>query len=396
MREGNAGMTERKKILIVYARFGEGHRQAAGALQQAFGEREDTDARLVDLMAESHPVLDEFSRFVYRSSYRVLPRVYGWVYEATREMKSDSAFAGWLHSFGAETMLNLLRRERPDAVVHTFPMLALPAVQKRLDRKIPMFNVVTDFDLHTRWVHPEVDKYYVATDDLRNELQALGYGPERVAATGIPVRRGFSSIDRTVRSAGALGAIAARYGLSPHRPVVLVMADNGSAPTDVVAFCAKLERLASVQTAIVCGRNEQLRRWLAQQAADNGDVAVLGYVERMEELMALADCIVTKPGGLTLSEAIVAGLPMFLYRPVPGQERNNALYMEKKGAAVIRRTPDALAEAIAAMLHDPMRRLEMQLNIRKLRKNGAAERIAFDIARQLHIMEEARESLVRL
>jgi processive 1,2-diacylglycerol beta-glucosyltransferase len=382
----------KRKIFILYARFGEGHWQAASALEQSFAALGNAEVVLIDLLAESHPVINEVSRFVYRRSYQVMPQVYGWVYEATKSMKSDSLFASWLHSFGTHTLRKLIEQERPDAIIHTFPTIVLPAISERMGRRIPMFNVVTDFDLHQRWIHPEVDKYYVATEDLSKQLQALGVAETQVAATGIPIRRAFEAASRTNVAAAE---IAPRFGLNAaHGPVVLVMASSGGTASDTAELCLSLTKLAQVQVVVVCGRNSALKRSLREQLLPYANVSVLGFVERMDELMTLSACIVTKPGGLTLSEALATRLPIFIHRPVPGQERNNARYLESKGAAVLTRTARQLVAAIEELLFEPGRRANMLLAIDKIRREGAADRVAFDIASQLNIMEEASVSLM--
>jgi processive 1,2-diacylglycerol beta-glucosyltransferase len=381
-------MSKQRKIFILYARFGEGHWQAASALRHSFARQGTAEVKLIDLLAESHPFINEVSRFVYNKSYNVLPQVYGWVYEATKGMKSDSMFANWLHSFGSLTLQKLVESEQPDAIVHTFPILVLPFVAQRMGRKIPMFNVVTDFDLHLRWVHPDVDKYYVATEDLSEQLRELGVAPERIQASGIPTRSSLSANE--VRASAAYS-----YGLVPNKPIVLVMAAANATLADTGELCRKLTERCKVQVAIVCGRNRTLEGALTEYFEFNSDVSVLGYVDRMNELMAISTCIITKPGGLTLSEAINSLLPIFLYRPVPGQERNNARYLESKGAAFIGYSSDQLITAIDEVLNNPGRLAEVQLALHELRKNGASDSIALDIVHQLHIMEEASSVLMR-
>jgi processive 1,2-diacylglycerol beta-glucosyltransferase len=381
-------MTKQRKIFILYARFGEGHWQAASALRHSFEKQGIAEVRLIDLLAEAHPVINEVTRYVYNKSYNVLPQVYGWVYEATKGMKSDSMFANWLHSFGSLTLQKLVEREQPDAIVHTFPILVLPFVTQRMGRKIPMFNVVTDFDLHHRWVHPDVDKYYVATEDLSEQLRGLGVAAERIQATGIPTRTSLSANE--VRASTAYS-----YGLVPNKPIVLVMAAANATQADTGELCRKLTDRSKVQVAIVCGRNRLLEGALTEYFEFNSDVSVLGYVDRMDELMAISSCIITKPGGLTLSEAINSLLPIFLYRPVPGQERNNARYLESKGAAFIGYSSDQLIAAIDEILNNPGRLAEVQQSLQALRKNGASDSITLDIVHQLHIMEEASSVLMR-
>jgi len=364
------------KVFILYARYGEGHWQAASALKQSFAKLGNVEIKLVDLLEESHPVLNGVSRFVYRKSYSVLPQAYGWVYQRTKSMKPDSLLASWLHSIGVPALLKMVERERPDAIVHTFPTLACPQVQHRMHRKIPMFNVITDFDLHLRWVHPDIDKYYVATDDMLRQLCGLGIDSVRVAATGIPLRPEFQALSS---------------GAKAEQPTILVMADAGMAPARAAELCQSLARRLGVRIVAACGRNRALRRFLEEQLQDNSQVTVLGYVERIHEWMAISSCIVTKPGGLTLSEAIAARLPIFLYRPVPGQENNNARYLESKGAAAVCRTAGQLTQAIAEHFEKPWIRERMLQAIDSLRKADASDAIALDIARQLNIMEVVPE-----
>lgn len=372
-------MNTRRKIFILYARFGEGHWQAANALSHSFLQIGNTDVKLIDLLAESHPVVNEVSRYVYSKSYSFLPQVYGWVYDATKGMKSNSLFASWLHSFGTVTLQRLIEKEQPDAIVHTFPILALPLVTQKTGRKIPMFNVVTDFDLHLRWVHPDVDKYYVATEDISKQLNKLGVHPHRVAVTGIPIRPTFLS-----KSTASQAAF--RYGLPSNKPIILVMASQ-VVRTDIAELCRLLILRLQAEIVVVCGKDRTLLNALISDFRSSSDVTVLGFVDHIDELMAISSCVITKPGGLTLSEAIAAELPILLYRPVPGQERDNARYLESKGAAVISRSVEQLVEAAAGILHNPMQRKEMHQALQALRKEGAANSIALDISSQLHIME---------
>ncbi|MBO9597051.1 MAG: glycosyltransferase [Cohnella sp.] len=379
------------KLLIVYARYGDGHLQAAAALTDSFSRLGIAEAKPVDLLARAHPLLNEVSKFVYRNSYRLFPRIYGWVYDTTKGMKADSAFAHWLHSFGASELLKLIDREQPDAVVHTFPSLALPIIKNRVGRRIPMFNVITDFDLHMRWIHPQVDKYYVATDDLRVQLTGMGVGLHRIAATGIPLRTTFSQKPDEYER----GQIARRYAIASDKPIVLLMAGTYSNVAHMCKLCVRLAGNEQIHTVVVSGRNRSAQAQLERQFASRSNVSVLGYVERIDELMRLAACIVTKPGGLTISEAIEAGLPILLYRPVPGQERQNAIYLQHKGAALIAWSTDELYLAIDRVLNDPGQRTAMRAALESLRKQSAADRISLDIVHQLHIMEEASVPLIR-
>ncbi|GMK40051.1 processive diacylglycerol beta-glucosyltransferase [Paenibacillus sp. CCS19] len=378
------------RILIIYASYGDGHLQAARAIRDAL-ERQGIEAnriKLVDLMAEASPLLNEVSRRFYLHSYSKMPTLYGWVYDRTRPMKHDSLFGGWLHSFGREKLHRLLLSERPDAIVYTFPVFAAPSSRRRSYPPIPTSAVVTDFDLHCRWVHPHVDRYFVATDDLKSELVRLGIVERRITVSGIPIKQSFNALRPNAQW-------FAKYGLPEDRPIVLVMAGAAGVMPDVPEVCEALLQDNAVTVAVVCGRNEtledSLRSRFHNELSDRMDrrLHLFGYVDTIHELMAVADCLVTKPGGITLSEGLAAGLPLFIYRPVPGQEKNNALYLHSKGAAHIARHPQELSDAIRSLLHNPIALTLHQQAARMLGRSGAADTVALDILRQCLIMEEA-------
>lgn len=139
----------------------------------------------------------------------------------------------------------------------------------------------------------------------------------------------------------------------------------------------------------VCGRNRDLYRALHEQLPPHPDVHLLGYIEQVAALMRKCDCIVTKPGGITLSEALACRLPVFVYRPVPGQELNNARYLAQKGVACIARSPAELAEEIDALFRAPRRLTELRQKIENLRRPDAAEVIADDILQQWFAPKQA-------
>lgn len=378
------------RILIIYASYGDGHLQAARAIRDAL-ERQGVEPKrikLVDLMAEASPLLNEVSRRFYMHSYSKMPTLYGWVYDRTRPMKHDSLFGGMLHSFGREKLRRLLLSERPDAIVYTFPVFAAPSSRRNSFPHIPTSAVVTDFDLHCRWVHPHVDRYFVATDDLKFELMRLGIAERRITVSGIPIKHSFTALYTNPQW-------FAKYGLPKDRPIVLIMAGAAGVMSDVPEVCEALLQDNAVTIALVCGRNEALASSLRGRFHDQlsttagGRLHLFGYIETIHELMAIADCLITKPGGITLSEGLASGLPLFIYRPVPGQEKNNALYLHGKGAAHITRNPQELSTAVRSLLYDPIKLAVHQQAARTLGRSGAADTVALDILRQCLIMEEA-------
>lgn len=374
------------KMLILYASYGDGHLQVARALKSSMEELGNFRTVMVDLMAESHPWLNEVTRRFYLKSYTNMPSLYGWMYDFTKPMKHDSWFGGLLHSFGKDKIKRILLAEQPDIVVHTFPSFALPELKRSNGFHPPSYAVITDFDLHCRWVHPSIDRYYVATEDLKQELTQLGIPNQAVQVSGIPLKRGF-------RAAAPSIELYHRYNLNPNKPVILVMAGAQGVMPDAALICGTLLADANVQVVLVCGRNLLLKnaiQQLFQHHSGKSRLCVLGYVDAIHELMAISDCLVTKPGGVTLSEGITAGLPLFIYRPVPGQEKQNAQYLAAKGAASISYEAAELASQILKLVHDPLRLTNSRLSIKQLPSSQtAADSIVLDILSNIRIIEKA-------
>jgi processive 1,2-diacylglycerol beta-glucosyltransferase len=196
-----------------------------------------------------------------------------------------------------------------------------------LQNKFPLVvSIVTDFEAHALWMDACVDLYCVATEETKARLVARGATAANVVPTGIPISAKFLSKPdpRTVRK---------NYGLRDDQPVLLVLG-GGFGMGPVAEILAELDKVpGQFQTLVVTGRNEELRRKLATQTRRH-PTHVLGFSTNMHELMAVADLILTKPGGLTTSEALALGKPLFILNPIPGQEAANSDFLLERGAAV--------------------------------------------------------------
>ncbi|WP_019635240.1 MGDG synthase family glycosyltransferase [Paenibacillus fonticola] len=362
------------KVLIMYASYGDGHYQASKALEAGFHKSGVSDVVLLDLMAEAHPLLNEMTKFVYMQSFKTMPLLYGWVYNATKDMPPDTSLLNVLNSLGMRKMQQTIFSMEPDIIIHTFPQLAMPKLLKKTGLTLPLINIVTDFDLHARWVHPDVNRYYVATEDLKKEAENRGIPAEKVFVSGIPLKPDFDSDPQPSASLPC--------ELDPSRKTILLMAGAFGVMQGIRGICAALTDSKEHQVIAVCGRNKELYRKLQAALGHRPNFHLFGYVSEIAQLMQLSNCIVTKPGGITLSESLVSRLPIFIYRPVPGQELNNALYLESKGIASIAYDADTLITQIGALLSDEEQLAQIHKEIDHLRKPGAAELIVSDIMEQ--------------
>jgi processive 1,2-diacylglycerol beta-glucosyltransferase len=221
-----------------------------------------------------------------------------------------------------------VKQFKPDVVLctHYLPLETLTPMREKNDGPCPfVVCIVTDFEAHALWMESCVDLYCVAAEETKARLVARGVAAENVVVTGIPIAAKFSS-KPDVR------AVRKQYGLRDDLPVLLVLS-GGFGMGPVAEILAELDKASGqFQTFVVTGRNEELRRKLATQDRKH-PTHVLGFSTNMHELMAVADLIITKPGGLTTSEALALGKPLFILNPIPGQEAANSDFLLEHGAA---------------------------------------------------------------
>jgi processive 1,2-diacylglycerol beta-glucosyltransferase len=249
-----------------------------------------------------------------------------------------------------------LKKFKPDVVIctHYLPVELLGKAREKWEGKFPLVAcVVTDFEAHALWMGEAVDFYCVAAEETKARLVARGAKPENVLATGIPIAGKFSGKPDAA-------AVRKRYGLRDDLTTLLVLG-GGFGMGPVAEILGELDKVEQpFQTLVVAGRNEELRRELAIHDHKH-PTHVLGFVTNMHELMAVADLIISKPGGLTTSEALALGKPLFILNPIPGQEAANSDFLLERGAA-----------AKANCVEDLPYRLGQLLGSKKLAEMGRA------------------------
>ena len=326
-----------KKLLILSVSAGNGHVRAAQALQAAAAALPDAPAAVhVDAMQH---VAAGFRR-VYTDWYIKLvnhhPGVWSYVHQKTDETPHDATsqrLRRAIERLSSGALLRAVRAERPDAVVCTHFLPAELLMRERRHGRLacPIWLQVTDYDLHNMWRVPGMAGYFGATDEVVYRMRARGLPEDRLHVTGIPVMPAFSdpaspALDRA--------ACRAALGLAVDRPVVLVVSGGagvGDLPTMVADLLAQP---GDFQVIAVAGRNAEAHAALQALAPRHaGRLVAVGFTDRMQELMAAADLVVTKPGGLTVSECLALGRPMLLISPIPGQEEHNAGFLMEQGAA---------------------------------------------------------------
>ncbi len=364
------GPTVTTKVLILTASYGSGHNSAAQNLAVALRAR-GASVTVVDHFKELvHPLFEQMSRAVYYTLLRRARVLWGMAYALGDWMASDSALTFGVTRLGTARLAGLLAAQAPDVIltVHATPAAALSSLVAAGVRVPPHTTVVTDFVAHSQWIAPHVDRYCVAAEEVQHEFVARGIPRERIVVTGVPVAAAFAE---PVDSGEARRAL----GLSLEAPVVLAMAGShgtlGRLP-DVARVLAAARR--PLQGLLVAGRDGPLRERL-DTLTRGTTVKTFGYVADVRRLMAAADLLVTKAGGMTLAEAMAAEVPVLCYGSLPGQERWNERFASRAGIGLVARSRRDLQNVIERALDDPGLLDRLRGRIRRVRMPDATARV---------------------
>jgi processive 1,2-diacylglycerol beta-glucosyltransferase len=374
------------RVLFLSASVGVGHLSAANAVAAEL-HRIEPGARtpVVDSYKYAALVVSRIVSDGYLQMVKTIPQMYRYIYNRAERAREVGPLRTWAHQFTASNLRSLILREQPDAVVctHAFPCGAMAEYKRSFADAPPVVGIVTDFAVHGFWIYDNVDGYVVATDAIRNALTARGVAAEAISVSGIPVRRDFA------RAGESGDALRERLDLPRDRRVVLLMGGGlGIAPLERMMRALELIQVP-LAAVVVTGRNKRTQRRVMLAAEGvSYPVRALSFVENVYDYMHAADALVTKPGGLSTAEALVAQIPMVLCKPLPGQEERNARILVEAGAAVRTRRLEELPKAIEAVLTDAAKRGRMIEAAQRLARPNAAGAAAAMIARLVKLRKE--------
>lgn len=366
-----------KRVLVLSASVGVGHVRAAQAVELALRQL-DPDA--VVMNRDVLELTTAAFRQVYGKAYLDLvnkaPHFLGYFYDrmdrpSSPQRKSDKLRLA-MEKLNMVPFLRFLQKEPWDIIVNTHFLSAELIASLRQKGKLatPQFTVTTDFETHRLWVNQPCDHYFTATEEGAAYLHHWGVPASDTTVTGIPIHPVFSQMkDRDT--------CLKRQGIQGDRPIVLQLAGGfGVGPIEKI-FHGILAIDVPLQIVVVAGRNDDAKKKLERTAApDRHRVKVLGFTDQIDELMALADIVVSKPGGLTTSEVLARGAVMAIVNPIPGQESRNSDFLLENGAAVKINNIATLAHKLTPLLRDPARLASRKENARRIGKPQAAFHVA--------------------
>lgn len=319
----------KKRILLLSEGFGKGHTQAAHALSVGLRQSStDIITRVIELGAFLHPTLAPWIFSAYRKTVISQPKLYGMLYKHHYKKSLNRVASLALHRIFYARTKTLIKRMRPDLIIctHPFPNIIVSRL-KAAGLSVPLFTVITDYDAHGTWVDSKVDKYLVSTENVRLRLLEHGVSDHRIEVTGIPVHPSF-------RMEYSKDQILLEFGLKK-MPTVLIMGGgwgvfNKGEKERLLDYAAGWRE--SIQFIICTGTNEKAKtQLLAEDIFRHPNIHLIGYTQEISKLMDVSDLLITKPGGMTCTEALAKGIPMLFYSAIPGQEEKNSRYFEQMG-----------------------------------------------------------------
>ncbi|XHR28860.1 MAG: glycosyltransferase [Chthoniobacteraceae bacterium] len=362
----------KKRVLILSASAGSGHVRAAEALAKTFAREPGVEAvKHLDALKYTNKLFRNFYSKFYLRLVKSAPEVLGWAYKASDEPWKTDTMRLRLDRLQSLRLVRFIRRFQPDIVICTHFMptgIIAHLIQKGLIQT-HLSVVVTDLDMHAMWLSRTFHRYFVAIEETKAHLIALGLPPERVTVSGIPIDPVFAQpVDRV--------ALRRELGLDPERFTLLFSAGTFGVGPAGIAVAKMLQIRHDMQIVVICGNNPELKAQVETLVGDDHPhIKVHGYTRRMHDFMKVADLYLGKPGGLTTAEALACGLPMAILGPIPGQEDRNSDHLLEEGAAIKCNEMTTIAYKIDRLLDTPGRLETMRQNATRLGRPHAAETI---------------------
>lgn len=374
------------RVLILSVSAGTGHLRAGEALAKAAAARPEIGEVLhVDALRYTNKVFRRFYGQFYMDLVKSAPLLLGWFYDSQDEPWKTEKMRLMLDRMNTGPLVRQIKKFRPEITIctHFLPAEILSHLIKHGKVDTQLSITITDYHAHAMWLSRRFHRYFVANEECRVQLENIGFPPDRITVSGIP-------IDPVFCESKGRAELRARQGLREDLPLLLVSAGalGVSAAERIVEVLGKLA--CPVQITVVCGKNEKLRQSvLGQLARDSGTAPhlifrVLGYTTEMDEWMKSADLYIGKPGGLTTAEAMSCGLPMVIYQPIPGQEERNSDYLLENGAAVKCNQLATMAYKVNLLLNDPDRLVAMRRRAQELSHPDSSAQIVDQLLGELH------------
>ncbi len=337
------------KVLILTVTTGQGHNQAANTISEYLEKNPGVQAETLDAFEYINQGLKEIVSRGYLMSAKRIPKIYGKAYRMAEKRDSENGYImRATSSIMAKKLIGFVDDYDADVIVctHVFAAMLVTDIEKKFNKDIKTVGIVTDFTIHPYWEETNLDYYVTANEFLTNQAIKKGIDKSKVLPIGIPIDPKFAKSCKKAEARQFLGIDDMR--------TVLVM--SGSMGYGKVARIVKNLDSSDLDFQIisVCGNNQKLKKRIDKMKKTH-KIYNYGFTDQVGLMMDAADCIVTKPGGITTSEALAKNLPMIIANPIPGQEDRNVEFLMNNGAALKVSSTFPIDEAIYQMFTNEVR-----------------------------------------
>ena len=359
------------RVLILSCDTGGGHNACARAIQEAFLEC-GCHCDVADSVQFVSEKLSKFMSWGHTTMYRHIPGLFRFGYgfaEKHPKMLQDEASVYKLLTGGTEQLHAYIQEGKYDSVIcsHVFSGLLLRQTLKEYPMELKTAFVATDYTCSPGTARSELDHYFIPSRSLTAEFIAQGVPAGKIVPSGIPVRKEFYA-------QGDKAKAKRKLGIDPNHTHLLMMCGSmGCGPLEKLTKLLSNSMTDTMELSIVCGTNEKLRSELAEEFGNQPNIHIHGFVRDISTMMDGADLYLTKPGGLSTTEAAAKGLPMVFINAVAGCEEYNLIYYVRLGGAVTADSPEELAQLCLNLMGNPNRLAQLQAALKVLPKQNAAQ-----------------------
>ncbi len=368
------------KVLIFYASYGGGHLNAAKSIEYCIKSNyKNIDVEMIDCMKYVNKTIEKVTTAAYREMAKKMPWAWGRIY-------SDSQKGPLAHistrsnKIMAIKLLKLLREKKPDLIISTHPfgsqMCSYLKRKNKINSKIA--TIMTDFAPHDQWLvgHEFTDYYFVAHNKMKNYLISKGISESKIFVTGIPISEAFKENYNKKE-------IFNKYNLDENKFTILFFGGGefGLGKTRTVQIFENFVKETinnNIQIIAISGKNPKMKEAFENIVTENNalnNVKIIEFSNEIPKLMYISNLVVTKPGGLTTSESLASNLPMVIINPIPGQEEENAEFLENTGIAVWIKKTDNSKKIIENLINNKEKLAQMKENTRILAKQNSTQDI---------------------
>jgi processive 1,2-diacylglycerol beta-glucosyltransferase len=366
------------RVLFLSVTAGHGHHQAAKAVMN-YLEEQNVACTMLDTFEYINPILSESIARGYLISTQFTPAVYGRLYRlAEKKEKNNAKFSisKLTNSILSRKLITYIREYDPDVIVCTHIFAAQIITQLRgKNLRARTIGIITDFTIHPFWEDTDLDYYITASELLHRQAIKKGIPAEKIKATGIPIHMKFSK---------KISQSEARRILGLEDKTTIFVMSGSMGYGNVVKGIRQLDKLdMDFQIISVCGNNKRLKKKI-DKLKTKKKIYSYGFVDNVDVIMDASSCIVTKPGGLTVSESLAKGLPMILINPIPGQEDRNVEFLLNNGLAMKTSPTFPVDEAVFQLMVNEWKQQNLREMIKYIGKPNASKDLGDFIIQMMH------------